>query len=52
MILDGFAILSQSQVHNPTEVTACRFVRKRIGKVESEDLRYFTNLAKIDLSDN
>jgi len=51
-ILDGFLLLEASKLEMPNEVVTVQLRGEGISDVVEEDLKYFTSLAKLDLSDN
>ncbi|DAZ97887.1 TPA: hypothetical protein N0F65_012150 [Lagenidium giganteum] len=50
--LDGFMLLDCCRVDFPDEVTQAVLSGMRINNVVAEDLLFFTNLARLDMSDN
>ena len=51
-LLDGFLLLDAAKVDHPHEAIRVRLPGERLGRVEAEDLKYFTNLSSLYLPDN
>jgi len=50
--LDGYILLGACQVELPHEAIRCKLNGEFLGDVAEEDMRFFTNLSTLDLSDN
>jgi Leucine rich repeat/Leucine Rich Repeat len=51
-ILDGFLLLEASKIENPNEIIVAKLNGQGICDTIGDDLKYFTNLSQLDLSDN
>lgn len=51
-LLDGFLLLDAAKVDHPHEAIRIRLSAEHLGRVEAEDLKYFTNLVSLNLADN
>ena len=51
-LLDGFALLDAAKVSHPAEVITVQLPHEHLSRVQTEDLRYFSNLAVLKLPDN